>query len=284
MPELPEVETTRRGLERTMVDRTIDRAYFRAPGLRWPFPDQMAERLAGGRVQQIGRRGKYLLISLSSDSTLIAHLGMSGRFTVRTGIGPGQDSSIGDVLDKHDHVVFRLSDGVAIVYNDPRRFGMMDIAPTAELGRHRSLSGLGPDPLGNDFNSVTLEQRLSGRTASIKSTLMDQRTVAGLGNIYVSEALWSARISPQRASGDVAGIGCGSLVGSIRRVLQDAIDAGGSTLKDHRQVEGELGYFQHQFKVYGREDQPCVRKGCAGTVSRLVQSGRSTFCCESCQS
>ena len=267
-----------------MVDRSIDQADLHAPGLRWPFPEQMAKRLAGRRVQQISRRGKFLLISLSSDSTLIAHLGMSGRFTVSTGIGTGEDSSKDDVLDKHDHVVLWLSDGVAVVYNDPRRFGMMDIAPTAELGRHRSLSGLGPDPMGNDFNATTLERRLSGRTASIKSTLMDQRTVAGLGNIYVSEALWSAGISPLRASGDVAGSGCDSLVGSIRQVLKDAINAGGSTLKDHRQVEGELGYFQHHFKAYGREGQPCLRRGCAGTVSRFVQSGRSTFCCESCQS
>ena len=284
MPELPEVETVRRGLERVMRDRIISHVEVRVPGLRWPFPEHMKEKLTGVRVESIDRLGKYLLLGLSSKYTLIAHLGMSGRFTVFADCPEDFDRMSGEPgSEKHDHVVFLMSDGSGIVYNDPRRFGMMDLVDTTGVRMHRLLAGLGPEPLGNSFSAPVLRKRLMKRSTPIKMALLDQRVVAGLGNIYVCEALWDAGISPCRPASAVVSDRNSLLVESIRKVLRDAIDAGGSTLRDHRGVDGELGYFQHQFSVYGKEGQSCPRNGCDGTISRFVQSGRSTFHCEYCQ-
>ena len=276
MPELPEVETVRRGLEHVMLGRTIEHVSVCSPGLRWPFPTDFGERLTGARVDRLDRVGKYLLLDLSTGNTLISHLGMSGRFAVHSGPSPEPGG-------KHDHVIMRMCDGTGIVYSDPRRFGMMDLARTREVGSHRLLSVLGPEPLGNSFSESSLRERIGTKSTSIKSALLDQRVVAGLGNIYVCEALWCAAISPFLPAHSVAGDRCPELVGHIRTVLKDAIDAGGSTLRDHRRVDGELGYFQHSFRVYGKEGDLCPRAGCDGTIARTVQAGRSTFHCEGCQ-
>ena len=276
MPELPEVETVRRGLERVMRGRTIEHVSVRSPGLRWPFPKDLSERLTGTRVDRLDRLGKYLLLDLSTGNTLISHLGMSGRFAVHS-------EPLPELGGRHDHVIMRMCDGTVIVYSDPRRFGMMDLVRTTEVGCHRLLTGLGPEPLGNSFSESSLRERIGAKSTPIKSALLDQRVVAGLGNIYVCEALWCAGISPFLPAHSVAGDRCPDLVGNIRRVLRDAIDAGGSTLRDHRRVDGELGYFQHGFRVYGKEGDPCPRAGCGGTVARTVQAGRSTFHCEGCQ-
>ena len=284
MPELPEVETVRRGLEQVMLGRTIEHVSVRSPGLRWPFPKELAERLTGARVDRLDRAGKYLLLGLSTGNTLISHLGMSGRFAVHSEPSPepgGRHGGFGS--GRHDHVIMRMCDGTGIVYSDPRRFGMMDLARTTEVGSHRLLAVLGPEPLGNSFSESSLRERIGAKSTPIKSALLDQRVVAGLGNIYVCEALWRAGISPFLPSHSVAGGRCPELVGNIRKVLRDAIDAGGSTLRDHRRVDGELGYFQHGFRVYGKEGDPCPRPGCDGTIARTVQAGRSTFHCEGCQ-
>ena len=284
MPELPEVETVRRGLERAMRGRTIEHVSVRRPGLRWPFPKNLGKRLTGARVDRLDRIGKYLLLDLSTGSTLISHLGMSGRFAVHSETLPELDGRHdGFGCGRHDHVIIRMCDGTGIVYSDPRRFGMMDLARTAEVGSHRLLSVLGPEPLGNSFSEASLRERIRAKSTPIKSALLDQRIVAGLGNIYVCEALWCAGLSPFLPARSVAGDRCADLVRSIRGVLTEAIDAGGSTLRDYRRVDGELGYFQHSFKVYGREGDPCPRAGCGGTVARAVQAGRSTFHCGGCQ-
>ncbi len=276
LPELPEVETVRRGLERVMRGGTIEHVSVRSPGLRWPFPRDFGERLTGARVDRLDRVGKYLLLGLSTGNTLISHLGMSGRFAVHP-------EPLPEPGGRHDHVIMRMCDGTVIVYSDPRRFGMMDLARTTEVGSHRLLAGLGPEPLGNSFSESSLRERIGAKSTPIKSALLDQRVVAGLGNIDVCEALWCAGISPFLPAHSVAGDRCTDLVGNIRRVLRDAIDAGGSTLRDHRRVDGELGYFQHGFRVYGKEGDPCPREGCSGTIARTVQAGRSTFHCEDCQ-
>ena len=284
MPELPEVETVRRGLDQVMRGGTIESVEVRSPGLRWPFPEDLAERLTGARVNCLDRTGKYLLFSLSTGSTLISHLGMSGRFAVHSEQLPDPDGpNDGYGCGRHDHVVIRMCDGTGIVYNDPRRFGMMDLARTTEVGSHRLLAVMGPEPLGNSFSESALRERIGSKSTPIKSALLDQRVVAGLGNIYVCEALWCAGVSPFLPAHSVAGDRCPDLVGCIRKVLKEAIDAGGSTLRDHRRVDGELGYFQHSFKVYGKEGNPCPRGDCDGTVARTVQAGRSTFHCEACQ-
>lgn len=284
MPELPEVETVRRGLEQVMLGRTIEHVGVRSPGLRWPFPRDFGERLTGARVDCLDRVGKYMLLGLSTGNTLISHLGMSGRFAVHSEQSPEPGGSHGGFgCGRHDHVVMRMCDGTGIVYNDPRRFGMMDLARTTEVGSHRLLTDLGLEPLGNSFSESSLRERIGAKSTPIKSALLDQRVVAGLGNIYVCEALWCAGISPFLPAHSVAVDRCPDLVGNIRRVLKEAIDAGGSTLRDHRRVDGELGYFQHSFKVYGKEGDPCPRAGCDGTIARTVQAGRSTFHCEGCQ-
>ena len=282
MPELPEVETVRRGLEPVLAGRVITHADIRRPDLRWPFPAGLADRLTGARVDALRRRSKYLLADLDGGDTLIVHLGMSGRLLV-SGTQVGAFHHPHPVPAKHDHVVLDIEGGGRVTLNDARRFGAVDLWPTAGLAAHRLLVGLGPEPLGNAFNAATLAARLAGRLTSVKAVLLDQRVVAGLGNIYVCEALWRARVSPFRLGRDVTPGEVETLVGAIRAVLEDAIAAGGSSLRDYRRADGELGYFQHSFAVYGREGEPCPRPDCGGTVARVAQAGRSSFFCPSCQ-
>ncbi|KGB83608.1 MAG: bifunctional DNA-formamidopyrimidine glycosylase/DNA-(apurinic or apyrimidinic site) lyase [Pseudomonadota bacterium] len=282
MPELPEVETVRRGLAPVMEGQVIARAAVNRPDLRWPFPPRMAERLAGARVDRLRRRSKYILADLSTGETLIIHLGMSGRMLV-SGDTQGLFHHDHPVAQKHDHVVLDMENGARITFNDARRFGAMDLAATDGVEAHRLLAGLGPEPLGNAFSEDYLIARLKGRMTPVKSALLDQRIVAGLGNIYVCEALYRAGISPRRKAGQLSAQRVARLVPVIRDVLHDAIAAGGSSLRDHRQTDGELGYFQHSFAAYGREGLPCVTPGCTGTIARIAQSGRSTFYCAQCQ-
>ena len=287
MPELPEVETVRRGLEPVMVGHVIQQTETRRPDLRWPLPERMAERLSNVRVTALRRRAKVILGDMSSGETLLMHLGMSGRILITPPRGgtdtPGAFHHAQAAPEPHDHVIFDMEDGTRITFNDPRRFGAMDLWPTDDLEAHRFLAGLGPEPMGNAFHADYLAEKLKGRKAPIKTALLDQRVVAGLGNIYVCEALWRARISPLRAAGRISAARLNELVTSIRETLAAAIEAGGSSLRDHRQTNGDLGYFQHAFRVYGREGEPCLRDGCGGTVMRKVQSGRSTFYCPTCQ-
>ena len=282
MPELPEVETVRRGLTPAMEGVVIERADVNRPDLRWPFPDRMAERLTGARVERLGRRSKYILADLDTGETLLIHLGMSGRMTV-SGDPLGQFMHDHPMPEKHDHVVFHMANGARVTFNDPRRFGAMDLLPTATASEHKLLSVLGPEPLGNDFHEQHLVESFHGKNTPVKSALLDQGIVAGLGNIYVCEALFRAGISPRRKAGKISAARVAALVPIIRQVLSDAIDAGGSSLKDFRQADGELGYFQHSFDVYGREGDPCRTPDCAGTVARITQSGRSSFYCPQCQ-
>jgi formamidopyrimidine-DNA glycosylase len=282
LPELPEVETVRRGLIPVMEGRVIEAALVNRPDLRWPLPERMAERLTGARVGLLRRRSKYLLADLSTAETLIVHLGMSGRLLV-SGRLPGGFHHAVPTPERHDHVVLRMEGGAVITFNDARRFGMMDLAPTARVEEHRLIKGIGPEPLGNAFGGAYLGDRLRGRATSVKAALMDQRLVAGLGNIYVCEALHRAAIAPRRAAGRISAARVADLAAAIRETLLDAIEAGGSSLRDYRRADGELGYFQHAFRVYGREGEPCRRGGCSGTVRRIVQSGRSTFWCPVCQ-
>lgn len=282
MPELPEVETVRRGLEPVMAGQVIADAEVRRPDLRWPFPPNMAKRLQGQIVRGLRRRSKYILADLSSGETLIIHLGMSGRMLV-SGQMRGEFFRNHDAKSAHDHVVIHMGNGARITFNDARRFGAMDLVPTDTAEDHWLLSKLGPEPLGNSFNAAYLENALNGRRTPIKSALLDQRVVAGLGNIYVCEALHRAGINPKRHAGRIASPRLGALVPVIRDVLAEAIEAGGSSLRDHRQADGELGYFQHRFLVYDQANKPCQTLGCGGTVRRIVQSGRSTFYCPTCQ-
>ena len=282
MPELPEVETVRRGLAPAMEGRVIARAEIRRPDLRWPFPDRMAERLEGARIAHLGRRSKYLLVTLDRGETLIVHLGMSGRMLIEGAATAGHVHEHA-APEKHDHVVFHLDDGARITFNDPRRFGAMDLAPSEAIDSHWLLAKLGPEPLGNGFDESHLVTAFHGRNTPVKSALLDQRIVAGLGNIYVCEALHLAGISPTRKAGRIAAPRVRALAPVIRDTLARAIEAGGSSLRDYRQADGALGYFQHSFRVYDREGQPCVTPGCPGTIRRIVQSGRSSFYCATCQ-
>jgi formamidopyrimidine-DNA glycosylase len=282
LPELPEVETVRRGLEPVLAGRVITRAEVRRPDLRWPFPPRLAERLEGARVERLGRRSKYLLADLAGGETLIVHLGMSGRLLV-SGAQVGVFHHPHPAPEKHDHLLLDVEGGARVTLNDARRFGAVDLWPTADLARHRLLAGLGPEPLGNAFDGGYLAERLAGRASPVKAVLLDQRAVAGLGNIYVCEALWRARISPLSLARDVTPAEAEALVAAIRAVLDDALAAGGSSLRDYRRADGELGYFQHSFAVYDREGEPCPREGCPGTVARMVQAGRSSFFCPVCQ-
>ena len=280
MPELPEVETVRRGLAPVMEGKRIRKAEARRPDLRWPLPEHFAERLTGRKVQHLGRRSKYILAALDGDETLLIHLGMSGRMLISG--GPlGQFHYDDPKEQKHDHVVLKMEDGETVTFNDARRFGAMDLVPTDKVEDHWLLKNLGPEPLGNRFDADYLAGRLKGRKSSIKAALMDQRIVAGLGNIYVCEALFAAGINPKTAAGRIAKPRIEKLVTAIREVLNRAIAAGGSSLRDHRQTSGELGYFQHSFRVYDREGKPCP--GGHGPVRRIVQGGRSTFYCPDCQ-
>ena len=269
MPELPEVETVRRGLALKMTGRRIVKAELRRPDLRRPFPPALAERLDGARIGALGRRGKYILIELDADGLLLLHLGMSGRVTA--------GSATPDA--RHDHVVLTLDDGTVIRFNDARRFGTLDYLRRDEADRHPLLAGLGPEPLEPGFDGACLAARLAGRLAPIKAALLDQRTVAGLGNIYVCEALYRAGLSPRRLAGSIGRVRAERLAAAIRSVLTEAIAAGGSSLRDYVQTDGELGYFQHHWAVYGREGEPCPGCDCAEGVGRIVQSGRSTFFC-----
>ncbi len=287
MPELPEVETVRRGLAPVLEGRRILRADVRRPDLRWPFPEAMSERLTGARVLRLWRRSKYLLADLSTGETLLVHLGMSGRLLVSGGAAaramPGVFHHVHPALEKHDHVVLDIDGGARVTFNDARRFGVMDLVPSARVAEHRLLAQLGPEPLGNAFHEAYLVACFRGRAAPAKAVLMDQRIVAGLGNIYVCEALFRGGIAPWRKAGRISAQRVAGLVPAIREVLQEAIAAGGSSLRDYRQAGGELGYFQHGFRVYGRAGAPCVTPGCDGRVQRRVQQGRSSFSCPRCQ-
>ncbi|MCR9109170.1 bifunctional DNA-formamidopyrimidine glycosylase/DNA-(apurinic or apyrimidinic site) lyase [Marivita sp. XM-24bin2] len=282
MPELPEVETVRRGLAPAMEGSVIARAQVNRPDLRWPFPERMAERLTGKRVLQLRRRSKYILGDLDSGETILIHLGMSGRMLV-SGDPLGQFVHTHPAPEKHDHVVLDMENGARITFNDPRRFGAMDLFATDAGESHTLLASIGPEPLGNAFDEKYLVDALSARNTPMKSALLDQKTVAGLGNIYVCEALFRSKIHPTRPARRVSKERISRLVPIIRNVLSDAIEAGGSSLRDFRQADGELGYFQHSFDVYGREGEPCRTPGCSSRIRRIVQSGRSTFYCPTCQ-
>jgi formamidopyrimidine-DNA glycosylase len=265
-----------------MEGQVIARATVNRPDLRWPFPPDMAARLTGQRVTALRRRSKYILADLTSGESLLIHLGMSGRMLV-SGDPLGRFVHDHPAPEKHDHVVLDMEGGARITFNDPRRFGAMDLLPTMTAEAHPLLARLGPEPLGNAFNEPYLMAALKGRNTPIKSALLDQRIVAGLGNIYVCEALFRARISPLRRAGSLSGKRAAALVPIIRAVLADAITAGGSSLRDFRQADGELGYFQHSFDVYGREGEPCRSAGCKGQIVRVTQAGRSSFYCPQCQ-
>ena len=275
MPELPEVETVRLGLAPVVEGRTIRRARAMRPDLRFPLPEGFVRRLTGAGVHALERRAKYLLWRLDGGETLLSHLGMSGRVRIFKGDVPP--------LEKHDHVVFIVG-GAEVRFNDPRRFGFMDLIAPGAVATHPMLRDLGPEPLSDAFSVVQLTEALKGRRTSIKAALLDQKIVAGLGNIYVCEALFRSRINPETPAGRVAKPGLARLVSAVRDVLTRAIAAGGSSLRDHRRPDGEIGYFQHAFQVYGREGEPCPNKGCGDAVRRMTQGGRSTFYCETCQS
>lgn len=276
MPELPEVETVMRGLARVLEGRRIARAAVGRPDLRWPFPAGLAARLEGARVEGFRRRGKYLLMRLSGGDSVLVHLGMSGRMVAR----PAADRPNAPVA--HEHLVLETEDGTRVGFVDPRRFGCVDLVPTAEEQGHRLLAGLGPEPLEPEFTPAVLSAALRGKATPIKAALLDQRVVAGLGNIYVSEALFRAGISPLRLAGSVAGARAARLVPAIRAVLEESIAAGGSSLRDYVQADGGIGFFQDRFRVYDREGQPCEHcpgpPACQG-IRRIVQAGRATFHC-----
>ena len=280
MPELPEVETVRRGLQPHLEGQRIARAEARRPDLRWPLPPDLVQVLTGARVIALRRRSKYLLADLDRGGTLLMHLGMSGRMLVE-GAGLAGFHRDPSILPRHDHVVLLTEAGTTITFNDARRFGMVDLIREGES--HPLLDHLGPEPFDAAFSPAYLAAALSGRRVPVKQALLDQRIVAGLGNIYVSESLWRAGIDPRRAAGRIGAVRIAALVGHIRDVLSDAIAAGGSSLRDHRQASGELGYFQPSFRVYDRADAPCPRPGCPGQIRRIVQSGRSSFFCPRCQ-
>ena len=280
MPELPEVETVCRGLAQALEGKRILRVDVRRPGLRLPFPADLAERLTGARITRIARRAKYILIHIGSGPVVIAHLGMSGRMTILNGTEAGRDEPPG----RHDHLLLDFEDGLQLRFNDARRFGLLVLAENeSALAGHRLLADLGPEPLSNAFSGPVLAAALEGRKTPIKAALLDQRVVAGLGNIYVCDALFHAGISPRRSAHTIAGGRAEGLAGAIKQVLAAAIASGGSSLRDYVQPNGELGYFQHAWAVYGREGNPCPGCDCdvqtTGGVQRISQSGRSTFFC-----
>lgn len=295
MPELPEVETVRRGLQPVLEGARIARVETRRPNLRFPFPEKFSERLTGRTIVSLGRRAKYLTMEMDSGPSLICHLGMSGSFRIETPQGkatPGDFHHERSKNGTHDHVVFDVvaASGTAsrVIFNDPRRFGFMLFGETG-VNEHPMLAGLGVEPTGNALDGILLASLLKDRKAPLKAALLDQRLIAGLGNIYVSEALWRAGLSPLRAAGTVAKPGKKAreqserLAAAIRSVIADAIAAGGSSLRDYVHADGSLGYFQHSFAVYDREGEPCPTPGCSGHIERIVQSGRSTFYCRTCQ-
>ncbi|MCC7266146.1 MAG: bifunctional DNA-formamidopyrimidine glycosylase/DNA-(apurinic or apyrimidinic site) lyase [Caulobacteraceae bacterium] len=286
MPELPEVETVRRGLEPVLAGARLARVEARRPDLRFPFPEGFVQRLTGARIEAMHRRAKYLLAPLDRGDTLVMHLGMSGRFEIarpQGAVRPGDFALASPPDPKHAHVVFQTEGGAVATFYDPRRFGYMDLIPTAALEEHPWFRGLGPEPLGAAFTAQTLAAAFAGRKQGPKTLLLDQRIVAGVGNIYACEALHRARISPFRPAGKIRKDRLERLVQSVRTVLEQAILAGGSTLRDHAGVDGALGYFQHRFQAYDREGEPCANPGCRGVIARQVQAGRSTFYCPVCQ-
>jgi formamidopyrimidine-DNA glycosylase len=300
MPELPEVETVRRGLQPAMEGAKIVKAEARRKDLRFPFQRDFVARLEGQTVTGLGRRAKYLMADLGSGDVLLMHLGMSGSFRV---VREDEKRTVGQFHHPrgeeraHDHVVFHMSSGTAIIFNDPRRFGYMKVIARKALDAEPLLRGLGPEPLGNEFDAAMLARSCAGKKTSLKAALLDQRVVAGLGNIYACEALFRAHLSPRRSAATLAtragqrrGVAGGEpteharrLIDAIHAVLNQAIKAGGSSLRDHRQTSGELGYFQHSFQVYDREGEKCQTSGCGGIVRRFTQNGRSTFWCPKCQ-
>ena len=280
MPELPEVETVRTGLAPAMEGQVIVQADVNRPDLRWPFPEHMSERLTGAEILRLRRRSKYILADLSTDETLLIHLGMSGRMTV-SGHVLGDFYYEHPAPQKHDHVVFHMSNDARITFNDARRFGAMDLMDTETQARHKLLRVLGPEPLGNAFHADYLVAALDGKNTPIKSARLDQRIVAGLGNIYVCEALFRSGISPRRKASTVVGKRSERLAPAINEVIAEAIAAGGSSISDFASASGELGYFQKQFYVYDRENEPCLT--CGAPIKRIVQSGRSSFYCGKCQ-
>jgi formamidopyrimidine-DNA glycosylase len=296
MPELPEVETVCRGLRTALVGKRLVNVTVRRPDLRLPFPENFARRLLDREVLEIERLAKYILVRLSGDLTLLVHLGMTGRFTI---VAPsGRAVNLGEFyfetqaeeggVGAHDHVTFRFDDGTAVTFTDPRRFGVMDLIEGTDVSAHRLLKGLGTEPLAQGFNLAHLRRLFEGRRAPLKAALMDQRVVAGLGNIYACEALFRAGLSPRRMAGTLVRRGrsdkaLARLVAAVRQVLKEAIRAGGSTLRDYADADGAAGRYQNRFRVYGREGKPCPRKGCRGRVKRIVQAGRSTFYCPVCQ-
>jgi formamidopyrimidine-DNA glycosylase len=287
MPELPEVETVRRGLAPTLVGARFARVEQRRPDLRFAFPDDFVARLTGARILSFDRRGKYLLAPLDTGETLIVHLGMTGRFKIESAAAtcvPGVFAHALPEATRHAHVVLETDRGARVTYFDARRFGFMDIARADALAAYPAFAAMGPEPLGPDFDAGSLAARLAGRRQSIKAMLLDQSIVAGLGNIYVNEALHRARIDPRAEAGAVGRVRLKRLVAAIRAVLTEAIEAGGSTLRDYAGADGAPGYFQHVFRVYGRTGEPCSARGCKGVIQRVVQNGRSTFLCEGCQS
>ena len=287
MPELPEVETVRRGLAPAMEGAAFAKVEVNDRRLRWPIARDFEKRLSGQTVEGLGRRAKYLLADLSSGDVLLMHLGMSGSFRVGEEAKPGIYYHERSKSTAHDHVVFHMSNGATVTFNDPRRFGSMKLVPRAKLDGEPLLRALGPEPLGNEFDAAMLARACAGKKTSLKAALSDQRVVAGLGNIYVCEALYRARLSPKRQASTIAdrkrapNARAVALVDAIKAVLQDAIKAGGSSLRDHRRTDGALGDFQHNFQVYDREGEPCPN--CRGTIKRIVQNGRSTFYCPACQ-
>ena len=285
MPELPEVETVRRGLEPVLAGARLSKVRQNRPDLRFPFPEAFPARLDGATVERIDRRAKYLLMPLSTGETWVTHLGMTGRFTL-DGRQLGEFEEPAPIAGKHEHVsLCATRDGAThrVGFADARRFGFMGLIATDAVDDHPWFKGLGPEPLGNAFSAAHLADAFGGRKQNIKVSLLDQRIVAGLGNIYVCEALYRARISPLTAAGKVSRPRLETHTAEIRSVLGDAIDAGGSTLRDFANAEGGQGYFQHRFDVYGREGKPCAGDDCKGLVKRIVQGGRSTFYCPSCQ-
>ena len=282
MPELPEVETVCSGMKPSIMGRVIKSVKIKRPDLRWPFPDNMGCRITGKTVVNIRRRAKYILLDLDSHETLIIHLGMSGRILINDSatavFGYNQE-----VFGKHDHVTVYLDNDVTVTFNDARRFGAMDLVSTKELNGHWLIKNIGPEPLGNSLNTTYLHRVLKNKSVNIKTALLDQRLIAGLGNIYVCEILYRAKVSPKRKAKNLSKKSIDKLIRVLRIVLLEAIDAGGSSLKDHRQTSGEIGYFQTNFTVYGRMDQNCLDADCHAVVKRITQGGRSTFYCSNCQ-
>lgn len=292
MPELPEVETVRRGLQPAMKGRRILTVTLNRKDLRFPFPEHFGRRLTGRMITAMGRRAKYLMADLDDGTVLVMHLGMTGRFIIEQGeqmLAPGEFTRSINRLPTHDHVIFEMEGGARITYNDVRRFGFMQLIARADIATHPLTRDIGIEPLGNALSPQKLASLFAGKTAPLKAALLDQRLIAGLGNIYVCEALFRAGLAPTRAAGSIVrnngtpSPAAEKLTAEIRLVLEEAIEAGGSTLRDFAHADGSLGYFQHRFKVYGRENEPCTNEHCSSMVQRIVQSGRSTFFCGKCQ-